>query len=553
MTSLFAATTQFGAEMILAADFRAIGLLTGAVVFIGFIALFLRNVFVAKDELGSEIELAANRTEYLSDEELETTKLDRSLTFALILLTISSVILPFYWLGEPGRQEGAVDVLNETFIRRGTNLYQNGAQCVNCHGGGGVGGVAAYVYQDADGQFIGNASWTAPALNNVLHRYSESEITYVLNFGRPGSPMAAWGTPGGGPLTFQQLEYLIDYMGTFQVQSLDPLDINDPLVQVTNLATDDPEYIAAQTAVDAAQEDANILSAEIRAEVQRSIDDGEFDTVGEAVFNLGLFSGYQAGSLSCARCHTAGWSLGATVAPNVLDDGIAACGGGDPSGIGFSLCGGVKERFPDDTWKDPRGGWLDVNDPLANGPNGEVFVLAQDLTQIPIDDKGNAVTNRSDAAGDPIPYTVLSGDDSAGDLADCLYYSDLWEPAGIPADAYAFDPRIPLVATDETGEGITAPFFDPPVLTEESIGSEFSGEVITLADRRIAAGCTVVEMPERTSNGHYDFIANGANEGAGYGRGGLSGAGMMPGFGKILPPDLLQAVVDYEREEIEQR
>ncbi len=549
MTSLFAATTQFGAQMILAADFRAIGLITGAVVFVGFIALFLRNVFEAKAELGSEIELAANRAEYLSDEELETTKLDRSLTFALVLLTITSVILPFYWLGEPGRQEGAVDVLQETFVRRGTNLYQNGAQCVNCHGGGGVGGVAAYVYQDADGQFIGNASWVAPALNNVLHRYSDEEVTNVLNFGRPGSPMAAWGTPGGGPLTSQQLEYLIEYMGTFQVQSLDPLDINDPLLQVATLAADDPEYIAAQAAVDEAQADANALAADIRAEVQRSIDAGEFDTVGEAVFNLGLFSGYQAGSLSCARCHTAGWSLGATVVPNVLDDGIAACGGGDPSGIGFSLCGGVKERFPDDTWKDPRGGWLDPNDPLTNGPNGEAFVLADDLTQIGLDEKGNAMTNRSDAAGNPIPYTILSD----GDLADCLYYSDLWEPAGIPANAYPFDPRIPLVTTDETGEGITPPFVDPPVLTEEGIGAEFDGEVITLGDRRIAAGCTVVEMPERTSNAHYGFIYNGANAGVGYGRGGQSGAGMMPAFGKILPPDLLQAVVDYEREEIEQR
>lgn len=549
MTSLFAATNQFGAQMILAADFRSIGLITGAVVFIGFIALFLRNVFEAKAELGSEIELAANRAEYLSDEELETTKLDRSLTFALVLLTITSVILPFYWLGEPGRQEGAVDVLQQTFIRRGTNLYQNGAQCVNCHGGGGVGGVAAYVYQDADGQFIGNASWTAPALNNALLRYSEEEVAHVLNFGRPGSPMAAWGTPGGGPLTSQQIEYLIEYMNTFQVQSLDPIDINDPLVQVTGLAADDPAVSEAQQAVELAQEDANALAADIRAEVQRSIDAGEFETVGEAVFNLGLFSGYQAGSLSCARCHTAGWSLGASVAPNVLDDGIAACGGGDPSGIGFSLCGGVKERFPDDTWKDPRGGWLDVTDPLTNGPNGEVFVLADDLTQIELDEKGNPLTNRTDAEGAPIVYTILA----EGDLADCLYYSDLWEPGEIPANAYAFDPRIPLVPTTETGDGITAGFIDPPVLTEEDLAGEFTGEVITLGDRRIAAGCTVVPMPERTSNAHYNFIVNGANAGVGYGRGGQSGAGMMPAFGKILPPDLLQAVVDYEREEIEQR
>jgi len=537
---LSAVNPRFGGEMIVAADFRAIGLITGAVVFIGFIALFLRNVFTAKAELGSEIELAANRSEYLSDEELETTKLDRSLTFALGILTITAVILPFYWLGEPGRQEGAIDVLDETFIRRGTALYTGGAQCVNCHGGGGVGGVAAYVYQDADGQFLGNASWTAPALNNVLHRYSEEEITYVLNFGRPGSPMAAWGTPGGGPLTTQQLEYLIDYMGTFQVQSLDPLDIQ---------AAGEDELDFFDEGSVAAQEAADELAADIREEVQRSLDDGEFDSVGEAVFNLGLFSGYQAGSLSCARCHTSGWSLGIETAPNVLDDGVAACGGGSPSGIGFSLCGGVLERFPDDTWKDPRGGWLDSTDPETPGA-GVDFVLSVDMERIPLDDRGNPVGPRTDAAGEGIEYTVVPG----GDLADCLYYSNLWEPGGIPADAYPYDPEVPLVlAGEDQVEGVTNGFVDPPAITEADMAGRFDGETITLADRRIGAGCTVVEMPERTSQAHYDFIYNGANAGEGYGRGGQSGAGLMPGFGKLLPPDLLQAVVDYEREEIEQR
>ncbi len=54
-------------------------------------------------------------------------------------------------------------------------------------------------------------------------------------------------------------------------------------------------------------------------------------------------------------------------------------------------------------------------------------------------------------------------------------------------------------------------------------------------------------MPERTSYAHYNFIYNGADSGSGYGDGGMSGAGMMPGFGKLLPPQLIQAVVDYER------
>ncbi len=521
--------------LLFAADFRAIGLITATVVFIAFVALFLRNVFTAKDELGSEVELAANRAPYLSDEELETTKLDRSLTFALGILTITAVILPFYWLAEPGRQDGALEVKEETFVRRGANLYTGGAQCVNCHGGAGVGGVAAYVYQDADGQFLANASWVAPALNNVLHRYSAEEVTYVLNYGRPGSPMAAWGTPGGGPLTTQQIEYLIAYLDTFQVQSLDPLDIQ--------AAGDELDFFDAESV--AAQEEADTVTASIREEVQRSIDDGEFDSVGEAVFNLGLFSGYQAGSLSCGRCHTAGWSLGVATVPGILDEGVAACGGGSPSGIGFSLCGGIRERFPDDTWKRPDGEWLDPS--LGEGVD---FVLAMNGTEIPLDDRGNPVTARTDASGELLEYSIVEG----GDLADCLYYSDLWEPGGIPADAYPFDPRVPLVlAAEGEVERVTDGFVDPPELTIGDLSGEFAGETIRLTDGRLGAGCTVIAMPDRTSKSHYEFIVNGANAGEGYGRGGLSGAGMMPGFGKLLPPDLIQAVVDYEREGIEQR
>ena len=72
------------------------------------------------------------------------------------------------------------------------------------------------------------------------------------------------------------------------------------------------------------------------------------------------------------------------------------------------------------------------------------------------------------------------------------------------------------------------------------------GVAIEFADRRVGGECTVVEMPERTSQAHYDFIYAGSNAGAGYGNGG-QGSGRMPGLGASLPRELIQAVVDYER------
>ena len=501
--------------LIFAANFRAIGLTIAVVVLAAFVALFLRNVAESRKELGAEVELAANRIDYLPDTELEGTKLDRSLTFALGILTITAIVLPFYWLAEPGRQEGAIVVQNETFVRRGAALYTGGAQCVNCHSGGGVGGTAPYVFQDADGQFLANANWSAPALNNILNRYTEEEITYVLNFGRPGSPMAAWGTPGGGPLTSQQIEYLVEYMRTLQVQSLDPLDIDE---------IEDPEENSEARAA------ADKLTEDITAEVERSLADGEFETVGEAVFNMGLNSGFKGGSLSCGRCHTSQWSLGAEIAPTILSDGVAGCGGGT-SGIGFSLCGGLTDRFPDDSWKAPDGTWL----PAGGIDDGDGFhILAQDGTEIALDDRGNPFTGEFDADENPIQYAVLEN----GDLADCGFYSAVWYPDDRVADAYPFDPEYTISLDEETGQ-----FENPPELDTSAL----SGQVLEFPDGSLGGDCTVVEMPERTSQAQYEFIFNGAEAGVGYGEGGQSAAGLMPGFGKNLPPEYIQAVVDYTR------
>jgi len=172
---------------------RAFGLVIAAIVAIGFIVWLITNLRSGRKEAGSEIELAANRKEYLSDAELEGKKLNLALFSAAGLLAVIAVVLPLYWLGEPGRMSGAKEDYQEIFVERGLDTYENGAQCVNCHGGAGVGGVAPFVVNDQNGQFVAQVNWIAPALNNVLYRYNEDQVRYILNYGRPGTPMAAWG------------------------------------------------------------------------------------------------------------------------------------------------------------------------------------------------------------------------------------------------------------------------------------------------------------------------------------------------------------------------
>lgn len=282
--------------MILANTQQSFGFALLAVVLVGAVVFIVATVRAGRSEVGSEIELAPNRKQYLDDEDLEGPKLNAALFSAAGLLAIIAVALPVYWLAEPGRQEGAVERFDETFVERGQVLYETGAQCVNCHAGGGVGGIASFIVNDQNGQFVAQVNWNAPALNNVLYRYSEDEVRYVLNWGRPGTPMAAWGALGGGPLTTQQVDELVAYMWSFQLTpeemraevtgSIDAVDpgLGKRLAEVnkSNEGIEDPAT-------------ANRLSR------------ADEIALGEILFNNQAVG---AGSYSCSRCHVPGAAYG---------------------------------------------------------------------------------------------------------------------------------------------------------------------------------------------------------------------------------------------------
>ncbi|MEM7141541.1 MAG: cytochrome c [Actinomycetota bacterium] len=207
--------------MLLAASTqRTIGFAILAIVFIGGLVYLFFNIRAAKAEVGSEIELAANRSEELKDEDLEGRRLDIALLANLVMLTIIAIALPFYWLGEPGREDGRNVDTDRIFTNRGEGIYNEGAECVACHGAAGAGGSVTTSITDDNGDFVAQVVWKAPALNNILSRFSESEILHTLNFGRNGV-MPAWGGGGGGPLTDQQLEEVVYYIRSIQIDEAD--------------------------------------------------------------------------------------------------------------------------------------------------------------------------------------------------------------------------------------------------------------------------------------------------------------------------------------------
>ena len=282
--------TDLNPALFAASTAQAIGTVIALTVVIGFVVYAAFNIKAGRKEVGAELELAANLKPYLADDELETKKLDRALTAGLAGLVLVGVGLPAYWLAEPGRQEGAVEEFQRVAVSRGEELYTTGAQCNACHGPEGVGGVAPYTILDDDNEFVAQVNWVAPALDNVMLRYDEEEVYYVLEYGRPFSPMPAWGAGGGGPLTEQQLENIIAYLQSIQMSSGE-----------------------AQEAAEGQ------LRTQLGLGEDEEIDYTDLET-GEALFNLGREDGFAGGAYACGRCHTRGWSIQAdSAAPEDAD------------------------------------------------------------------------------------------------------------------------------------------------------------------------------------------------------------------------------------------
>jgi mono/diheme cytochrome c family protein len=298
-----------------------------ALIFLNIAAILVIVVFlcyrVVSVRRNPEHDEPQNLTPFANDDTLETTRLERVLRWSLICATVVAVGLPLYWLREPTRQDKESSAFDERAEERGEVLYANDQMdaydsarslaCANCHGVEGEGGSALFTVpatQTGTGRPV-QVAWRAPALNSVLSRFTPAQVREIITYGRPGTPMAAWGIDGGGPKGPQAVTDLIAYLESIQLGregARDQVDRDvDALVEDARRAVEDSEdelagareeladasspetRAAAQQAVAAAQQ-ARTTSREWLATVEQA---GE----GELLFDV-----------SCARCHTKGWS-----------------------------------------------------------------------------------------------------------------------------------------------------------------------------------------------------------------------------------------------------
>ncbi len=216
-------------------DLRHFLILLNFIAFSVLIVYLLVSVLSPKRVRREERE-APNIVPFLPDEDLEGRRLERVQGWALIFAAVIAIALPIYWLREPTRQDQTVTYFDKNAEHRGAVLFASpgGAeyeaatskQCANCHGDKGQGGVAP---SRIGGEPV---NWKAPPLNTEALRFTEEpacadpslrqpttecEISDIITYGRPGTPMQGWGISGGGPLNDQGIADLVAFIKSIQL------------------------------------------------------------------------------------------------------------------------------------------------------------------------------------------------------------------------------------------------------------------------------------------------------------------------------------------------
>ena len=169
-----------------------------------------------------------NLQPWLSDDELENTRLTSVLSSAVVAAAVLAIVLPVYYLNESGRQAGATESFADLYIHEGGEWFKDkDFKCFECHGPDAGGGSAEFV-EARSGLTV---MWSVPSLNDVLYRYSEEEVRFWIEFGRPGTPMPPAGLAGGGAMTVQEVDQVIAFLRSIQLPQVpSPDDPDEPSV-----------------------------------------------------------------------------------------------------------------------------------------------------------------------------------------------------------------------------------------------------------------------------------------------------------------------------------
>ena len=307
--------------VVAATTVKAIGVVIAVVTGIGVVGYILVNLRQGRPEIGAEIELAPNRKPYFDDEALEGPRLNRALLSGLVLIAITAVGLPLYWLNEPGRQSRRDRELRP-------DLRQPREPAVRAHRGRWV--------QLRRVPRVRGRRGTGAAVH--AHR-RRRRVRRHRHLAGPRPQHRAPAVLDGGAARHPRLrptghaDAAVGHRGRRTAHL--PADRRADRVHRVH-----PDHLATRprprSTASCGTSSASSESADI---------DWDDPATGQALFNLGLENGFAGGAYSCGRCHTKGASF--EYGPVEPEDADLSDYMGFPDGsgaFGWTLTGGVIPR-----------------------------------------------------------------------------------------------------------------------------------------------------------------------------------------------------------------
>ena len=159
-------------------------------------------------------------------------------TLGIVLISALSLFTAFYWLTDPTRREDAYKTQNAELVAYGEEVFKpddpafpDRAGCAGCHGIDGTGGQvrntdrlapnlhSKSIYEKLKAQNGGSftevrKAGDPPDYVNLVIRFGGVVVSGDVN-----SPMPAWSTEVGGPLTINQIDALTALVETWALEA----------------------------------------------------------------------------------------------------------------------------------------------------------------------------------------------------------------------------------------------------------------------------------------------------------------------------------------------
>ncbi|WKZ82091.1 MAG: cytochrome c [Acidimicrobiia bacterium] len=485
-----------------------------AALVVGWLAFLVRQTRVAHRRQAPP----PNLSPYLTDDELENRRLDKILLYSLIATAAMAVVLPIYYLNESTRQAAAAERFEHIAEERGHEWWIEYG-CGGCHGADGGGGAAPYI----EGRSGLSTSWEAPSVNDVFYRYSEEEARFWLVYGRPGTPMPAWGVEGGGPLNSQQIDELLAYLESIQIPQSEVVAKADEKVtaEIARIARAD-DSVAAAVATQAA----DIVALRLVPHQYEMIEDLP-DRLAEIL-------------TSPATCTDA--SAAVVAAPC---DGTAADGDRDgvsdlaEAQLNLLTAAMVAAAPPSDARTAIEAAFFDPTDAYStmDGPTPipDLTLLGPLVTEFDSIERDLRLTtanleNLLAAAATGLEFLETAQQER-------LYAFDVEAVAAAGFDGNVTDARRAIGLYNSYCARCHTAGWSAGFQFTKAAGSGAFGPAL-------GGGRSLTQFP--VEQDHYDFIVKGSDEAVAYGVNGI-GRGWMPGFGAVLSAEDIMLIVRLER------